>query len=598
MNLHTFRDRGEEGATLILALLIVTSISLVTTALLGQSFASTRVTVSARQVAATQYAADAAAQYATNQLRVSDRSSGLCSSNTTVTSEDLSNFYPAGVTTVAQNAHIDCAPDAGNSSGVGGTSTPCPATGGCPNASPGTALLTLDQNPDEPGIYVNANAGAVRIRGGIFSNSQIKIAAGGLRNTWCPAVSQGSTTYDCTKTSPKTYVIARGQCLGASGSITFDQVGGSQQCSYTSDNDPRGADPGVTRGGYTPPASYSTPTAPTGPASSSSCTSSTCTPDVQASAGPPVVAAVSCLPGSKFQKVLPGRIVGSSGLAFLNSLTGCANGIIQFTPGTYYFDLPTAWNLPSKVTVVGGSFAPGYNPVTPAGTNGWPSNCSGNSCPADYQDACIAPGASGSGNSTGVQFVMGGSSQFNLNDSSGTGSHFTICASNSTDGPPIALYGLKTSIGSGPNQISASALCAPSGTGTTACALIQTANSPKTTANIVGMTYAPRSTIDLILNNSSTKVFYWGVVAYAIEFGTTGSANLDANLIDVLDAWPSQPGTNRYFLNVYACPVSAASCPAGGATPDLKAAVQVGTDLSGNNLPAGNILVLSWSVRR
>lgn len=588
MRWHWRTLHGDDGATLIFALLVVTVVALITGALLTQGLANTMVTVNARQVAANQYAADAAAQYAANQVRLSNLTSGLCSS-TSVTSEDL-NFYPPGTTTGAQQAHVDCAPDSTNGSNPGGTGTSCPPVPApCPNTAPGTALLTLDPNASETGIYVSVpSTKAINIRGGVFSNSAINVASGALSNTWCPANPPGSTTYVCSTSTPKTYVVARGTCTG---SITFAQAGVTSQCNYPVPNDARGADPGVARPRYTPGASYGTPAAPTGQATSRSClTLTVCTPDV--------VPASSCS-SSMFQQVLPGRIAGAAGLAFLQALTGCSNGILQFTPGTYYFDLPSVWNPPGKLAIVAGSFAPGYDPVAGTGPGGWPASCSGGSCTADYQDSCIAPGDSGSTTSTGVQFVVGGGTQFLINNSSGFGSHMTICASNSSDGPPIALYGLKGDLGSGSTLVTTSTLCHPSGTGSTSCALLNTANSPKTTLNVVGMTYATRSTIDINLNNSSSKLFYWGVISYAIEFGATGSPNLGANLVDVKDGWPSAyvPPQNRFYLNVFTCPSSGTPCPNSG-TPSLRAVIQTGDDLSGNALPANNILVLGWGADR
>ena len=575
------RRRGDDGVTMILALLIITAIAVVSSALLAQSFTNNAATIATRKATASQYAGDAAAQYVVNQVRLSDLSSGLCSSPSTVTSEDLASFYPPGTGTVAQKAHADCVPDPNNGVYTGDPGI-CHPGQVCPNAGPGTALLTLDPTVTDTGIYVSSNAGPVKIRGGIFSNSKIDAASGGLQNSWCPT-NPNTSAYDCTMTTPKTYVIAKGSCTG----VSFLQAGATASCNFAPTNDPRGADPGVPRTGYTPAAAYNTPPAPTQVATSQSCTTlASCTADVGPTPGP----ASSCAAGTKFQKVLPGLIAGPSGAAFLNGLSGCANKIVQFTPGTYYFDLPGAsqWNMPSKTTVVGGTFASGYNPVTPTG---WASG--------DYADACVAPGDAAASNSSGVKFVIGGATQININDSSGSGTHLTVCASNSPDGPPIAMYGLKTAIGSGPMSVSASNVCTPNGSGTTGCALLQTLNSPKTTANIIGMTYTPRSTIRIGLNNSSSKLFYWGVVSYAMEFNATGSADLGTPLVDVQNTGPS-PFTplNRFFLNVYTCPVAAGSCPSSGATPNIRAVIQGGIDLAGNYLAPGNLLVLSWSVKR
>ena len=98
------------------------------------------------------------------------------------------------------------------------------------------------------------------------------------------------------------------------------------------------------------------------------------------------------------------------------------------------------------------------------------------------------------------------------------GAQMTICASNTSaatgGGPPIAVYGLKTAL-TGSFPVSAQTLCPPTDQ---TCALINTGNSPKTTLTIQGTTYAPRAFIVIILNNNTKKVFYWGLISYAISF--------------------------------------------------------------------------------
>src|SRR6478672_3453996 len=63
------RPRDDDGAILVIAMIIVTSVALVVGAVLTRGDGSLRATVALRQVAGTTYAADGAAQVAINDLR-------------------------------------------------------------------------------------------------------------------------------------------------------------------------------------------------------------------------------------------------------------------------------------------------------------------------------------------------------------------------------------------------------------------------------------------------------------------------------------------------------------------------------------------------
>src|SRR6202000_1418286 len=98
-----------------------------------------------------------------------------------------------------------------------------------------------------------------------------------------------------------------------------------------------------------------------------------------------------------------------------------------------------------------------------------------------------------------------------------------ICASKSLNGPPIAIYGLKTALTCSLPTVPASDLCLPT---TSSCALISTGNSQKSKLTVLGTTYVPRSLIQIQMNNRSSKGFSWGVIAWAVTIGSTGSADL------------------------------------------------------------------------
>lgn len=505
------RTREDDGAALMIVLAIVVAFALVTSVVLAQIDTSFRSALAVRDEASTSYGADAAAKVVVNQL-VKDTLNGTAGScNLNDVTVSLPNIYPASsglAGSAASSAYVTCTHDSGNSNG-----SPTLA-----NTSPGSALLTLDPNLSDVGIYSNVNAGAIKIRGGVFSNSAV-YAPGGLVNVWSRPT--GSTA--------NTYNLARGSCTPATNNVdkgfwVADPAQGTTTCNYSA-ADSRGQDPGT----LTPHgASYDAPANPSGNGTVSTCANS-----------------------DKYQTVTPGRFSGSAARDALNGLTGCKNGVVWFKPGTYYFDLPDTWSVPS-VYLVGGTVDPANADLTKDPST-W----------ADPSRACVVPGASGATTGSGVQFVLGGSTRIDVNNSANPGAHVTLCASNTTSGPPIAVYGLKTALG-GTFPVAASTLCTPSGTGSTACAAITTGNSPKSVLVIQGTTYVPRSVVSVTLNNNSQKIFYWGLISYATEFGGTGSAQVANAVVDVPDtAANPTPTTQVVYLSVYVCP-GASSCSASG----------------------------------
>ncbi len=168
-----------------------------------------------------------------------------------------------------------------------------------------------------------------------------------------------------------------------------------------------------------------------------------------------------------------------------------------------------------------------------------------------------------------------------------------ICASNSTlGGPPIAIYGLKSSIGSGAFAVPAESGCVTQtgyvteGGDATHCAVVQTQNDPNPATTIYGTTYVPNGVVDLYLNNNTVQVFRWGLVTRALLVGSSGSSNLASAVIDVPDDAPAPFATpSDMYLDVFVCP-GQATCSSSGQL-SLRAKVKVQTD--------GSISVLSWS---
>ncbi|CAM3252331.1 hypothetical protein NODU109028_07050 [Nocardioides dubius] len=184
--LRLLRD-DEGGAILIIALIIVTTVALVTTAVLTRGQGSVKATVALRDVANNSYSADAAAQVAINDLRTGHNIGnaepspwyytnatgtgcfGYDSSGAVKDTLTLDNLIPkqAGDTTSAMSAAVRCTPE--DATGQQGSAVPIN------NANkPGNAILTLGTGGETGFKFkTNGSGAAFRVRGGIWSNSNI-----------------------------------------------------------------------------------------------------------------------------------------------------------------------------------------------------------------------------------------------------------------------------------------------------------------------------------------------------------------------------------------------------------------------------------------
>ena len=515
------RRRGDRGASLVFALIIVTTIALVMTAVMSLAFTGSRSTLAMRDRALLTYGADAGAQIAINALRTDtfDGSPGQCV--TAAAAMTLPGFYPGANGPERASGYVSCTPGPGNATGNGATSA---------NASPGSAVLTLGTAAGEDGIYVSSNAGPIKIRGGVFSNSTINAQSGGIQNTF-------------NNPPGLPYNLARGACVNQQ-LLTPAQY---TTCNYTTP-DQRGQDPAT----LTPHGlSYDPPPSPTQEGT-----------------------IVPCTPDAQFQTVFPGRFTKA---ADLNAMTGCKTGVVWFKPGRYYFDFQDpgshVWNV-NKTYVIAGTPT---IPLTATPT------------PAQMPGSCIPPAdPSATKDTTGALFVFGGDSQLALSHQGSPGGQIAICAYRSENGPPIAVYGLKTPL-NGVFPVRAQSGCitaiAPA---TPRCSLIYTDQSPNTILTIQGTTYTPRAQLTVNLNNSTNQVFRWGLIARTLWLGTTGSADLGLPLIDVPDVAASPlPGPNVMYLSVYVCPAASTCGPSGR----LRLRVKVQVDA----VPPRTVTVLSWS---
>jgi hypothetical protein len=200
----------------------------------------------------------------------------------------------------------------------------------------------------------------------------------------------------------------------------------------------------------------------------------------------------------------------------------------------------------------------------------------------------VAPGTTAATTTSGVRFVFGGDSRMDITKNGSSNGKVEICASNSASGPPIAVYGLKSDIGSGAFAVPAQSACITatpypmaSAGDATHCPLIQTYQDPNPAFTIYGTSYAPKSVFDLSLNNNTVQVFRWGIVARSVAIRSTGSTgSLVDPVIDVpADAPAPFPSPSLIHIDVYLCPASSpgasppVTCTPTG-TPRLRAKVQ------------------------
>lgn len=199
---------GEDsGAALIYALLFLTVIAVVVSAVLAFANTSVRTTVALRGQSAQVAGADGAAQVAMDNLRNSTYAgTGTCLSATN--SLTLNNFYQPS-SGAADSAVVTCAPDPTK------TATD-PNVAISASNKPGSAILTLGTSAAEDGLNIKVSSGAdLKVHGGVFSKSNIN-------------VTQGTLNVDVD-------VAANGNCTGSINSIP------TKACNLGSD--PRGADP-------------------------------------------------------------------------------------------------------------------------------------------------------------------------------------------------------------------------------------------------------------------------------------------------------------------------------------------------------------------
>jgi hypothetical protein len=505
------RERNEDGASLIIALLFVTTVSLVSTGVLTFADSSIRTTVVLRDQASDAYAADGAAKIAVNALRTSSPPYTNATGQSCLTGGAL--LLPSFPSASAGSAYVTCAPDPASGSGSAG---PINASN-----TPANALLALNAaSPDEAGIKVlstTTGSDAFQTQGSAVSNSTIYTGTG-----------SSAVTNRGTLTSTSSIVGKYG---------------------------PR--DPAANAGCFGP---LSAPVI--------TCATATATPDP--GYPPPVadqtVQRTSCAGNGKLVTLSPGLYTSAT------ALSACDNNTLWFKPGVYYFDFgstsPT-W------TVNAGSIVGGTPTATLSGAN-----------PA-IPGSCVSP-LTPTGPDTGVEFVFAGLSRLQI----GGTAKVELCGQYSATSPPIAVYGLKTAVGSASAQTG----CIIAYTG---CAVISPQDTQlRNVMYVQGTVYAPLDLMNTSFGQSGGMATGQYIADGAIvrSYSTTLSGVSPVG-VSVPTYTPGSKGAETgVFLQVYLC-ASSTSCSAATGTLRLEATVGISTP-AGSTAQGRTVSVYSWAVQR
>lgn len=396
MRLWMLKRRGDEGATLVVALLIITVVAFVTGALLTLSDGSFRATLALRQAASDAYASDAAAKLAIDNIEGGysqdpsqvtplspatswvynnsgfDGCFGNNSSGKPVNALSFNDVMPAVGTAKASSAYVSCAIVPGTGIYGSAVGQPIPGTGGSSGAS-GTAqaLLTDGSGTSTDGLTLTTRSNtAFRVRGSVDSWSTLSI-------------------------NPNNGALV------ASGDV--NAVNGS--CSQvTSINGTCGTTKVAVANAY-----------------------DTRTPTLTWQAVP------SCVGGTA--TFSPGYYNDAVALSAVT--TSCA--VNWFQPGTYYFDFH---NNTNDATYSHGAMTAGSDVwnigTTGSGTINLIGGTKSSAFPA-VPGGCLSPiDSAAAGPNTGVQFVFGGDSRVSL----GNNAQVDLCASTATAARPVAIYGM------------------------------------------------------------------------------------------------------------------------------------------------------------
>ena len=553
----------DEGATLVIVLVLVTVISVLLGAVIKTGDTNVRATVALRVESAHDYSSDAAASAAIQQL-LNSSANFSCANATTPSSVTLGSgsgagaFYKSVNNSGSYNAVATCLPDSNN--GV------IPGTPGSsqigPTNTPTYALLTVGQNyPTEDGIDEIGNWTMCVQNGSVASYSTVSggIAAG---------VSTPASTTACPNTAKSGITVS---AYGAPAPPTSGCLGTAAQYSPTP----------CTAGGLGG--------VPTVPAPTYGITA----------ANTNQAAVCQKTGGVEYAAILPGKYSLLTSTTAASLSTPCRSGstwvaadVLWLTPGTYYFDFgSTSWTVPA--TMIGGT------PTTPAGAtilglNGTnattlaASTLSNLSQATAFPGACISPSTQ-SGNG-GVEMVFGGASTMTF-PSSGK---LDVCATYvDANTVPVALYGVyQNPLAVGSGSVSPESGCvATAGCSGANSLMIPASPNGHESFHFEGYVWAPAAGIIMTYKNSAGQEFNWGVVTRTFQITGNGVSPSGAFISLPQSSFGPQPTYTIRYINVYICTAATTACSASG-TPNVRVKIQ-STIGSGGNITGNKIL--SWS---
>jgi hypothetical protein len=138
-------------------------------------------------------------------------------------------------------------------------------------------------------------------------------------------------------------------------------------------------------------------------------------------------------------------------------------------------------------------------------------------------------------------------------------------------------------------------LTAPyTGTGSAACAAITSAQSPNNSFYIQGTAFEPNAAMDVSLNQATSQVFKFGVVARSLQIKVTGSSTFDQPVIEIPDDSPGNVISTNVILSTYVC-AGSSPCSTSG-SPTLRARVAlVDPDPGAVLIGLRALVVQTWS---
>jgi hypothetical protein len=675
---------GDEGAVLVIVLIVLTVLSLGLSALLTFADTGERTTVAMTSQAARLAEANGAVEVAMNALRRgqynnSPGQSCFGGSNT------LPNLIASATGGVTYSAAVTCQPVPGS----GGSGSLVPVTS---SNKPGYAVQTLSTSGSEDGIQVKSLGGGsdvLKVHGQVLSNSTVTVTNGklvadngvfatgactlaGITSTPAPSCNRGTTVGDpgyAGETPSLTYrPLSSVTCSTPNSVVSFQpgyyddaagltaMMAGNSACKHSTwwfrpgvyyfdfhngENAalPNGShrwvvDDGTLVAGTPSGGAAQPPVNPTLPGACVSPITSTSAVGVQFIFGgdsrlqvdagkaeicasyhsdrPPIAVygQRSGSPSATGPVTLSGTSATSSKFATpAGALTPNDGSIATWNPTT---------TSPATLTVSGmatGSSVPAGSQLTAATLAVRRMNTKGNK--NDTVNLTLTPAAGGSpvvvsvptSTTTGWQDTTADLMSTTLPDVV-HGYGFTSASAlysvtpktgggtESLDGVQLTLTYTVPSLRAENATVNGSPSCVGKvgyGSGGT-CAALSTTSAPGSVVYIQGAAYLPLAAVDITLNNVSSQVFKFGVVARVLAVKINGSSTFDQAVIELPDNSPGYGFTDTdVLLTAYVCPGSATCSP--GSTPvRLRARVRI-TDPSGTVVPGQRqIRVTSWSL--